>query len=78
MAHTSIHDELKGDEFLVARTAEVEDGTWLILIVDSDTEKVHGAGVECTRHAAERWGIQCIKNIALGLEEPPDAYERTN
>tara|TARA_R100000781_G_scaffold16939_3_gene13606 strand:- start:170 stop:463 length:294 start_codon:yes stop_codon:yes gene_type:complete len=75
---TSVHDELTGDEYLVARLGQIEDGSWLILIVDFDTNKIHTSGVEYTQHAAEEWAKRCLTNIAKGLEEPPDAFERSN
>ena len=75
---TSVHDELNGDEYLVARVGQIEDGSWLILIVDFDTDKIHAAGVEYTKHAAKEWAKRCLANIAKGLEEPPDAFDRSN
>lgn len=73
-----VHDELTGDEYLVARVGEIDDGSWLVLIVDFDTDKVHSAGVEYTKHAAEEWAKRCLSNIAKGLKEPPDAFDRSN
>ena len=75
---TSVHDELNGDEYLVARIGEIEDGSWLISIVDFDTDTIHTSGIEYTKHAAEEWAKRCLSNIAKGLKEPPDAFDRSN
>jgi hypothetical protein len=48
------------------------------LIVDFDTDKIHTSGIEYTQHAAKEWAKRCLANIANGLDEPPDAFNRSN
>tara|TARA_R100000664_G_C2731105_1_gene121661 strand:- start:260 stop:502 length:243 start_codon:yes stop_codon:yes gene_type:complete len=77
MKQTSMYDEMTGDDlaYKIHKLKDTSGGMYTSTIYEKNTKLTVTTGIHRTPQEAKEWVEKCVIHIALGLDEPPDAYD---